>query len=105
MTSLQCARSVPVMPISSPDNDPPNVQETDMATYTHFETVSSPMWGGKSVYWGDIIGSAYSATPSVITIGNNNLFGTLTKALGSFVVLPNGNLIGGVISTLEHTSS
>src|SRR5436853_4946301 len=71
--------------------------ETVMATYTQFEIANSP-----GVPWKYSIGSSYSATASTLTFADTD--GSVTKALGSFVVLQ-GTLFGGVISTLEHTST
>jgi Ca2+-binding RTX toxin-like protein len=70
-----------------------------MATYTHFELVPPNL-----VAWDDVIGSSYSFTASTITFQNVDFPKTLTRAHGSFVIIQ-GNLVGGVITTLERTSA
>src|ERR1041385_6144472 len=68
-----------------------------MASYVHFEVANSP-----DDPWTFVTGSSYTATASKLTFTNDD--GTLTKALGSFVVFQ-GQLLGGAITTLERTDS
>ncbi len=74
-----------------------------MAIYIHYE--ATPPIGGMSFTpktWVAAMGSAYTATASTITIFNTD--GTRTVAHGSFLLL-NGNLLAGVVSSLDRTSS
>ena len=68
-----------------------------MAIYTHKEIANSP-----ATYWGDAMGSNYSATAGLITIVNSDT--TLTKAHGAFAIV-NGAIVGGTITSLERTSA
>src|ERR1700682_5364276 len=80
-----------------------NRRSAAMATYTHFEaTPPSPFPGVPPDIWVDVMGSSYSANSSVITI--TNFDGTLTTAHGAFNLVGN-TLLGGVITSLDHTSS
>ena len=68
-----------------------------MATYTHFN-VANPV----PMDWVDAMGLAYGYNASLVKITNYD--GTFTKAHGAFVIF-NGQLLSGVITSLERTSA
>ncbi len=67
-----------------------------MAVYSHYESLSPP-----TSSWQNAMGSSYIANIFVIAITNSD--GTLTQALGSFVLI-NGFIFSGTISELRRTS-
>ena len=74
-----------------------------MAIYTHYEATPPAVdmyYTPKT--WVATMGSAYTATPTIINIVNGD--GTRTVAHGSFVVI-NGDLLGGVVTSLDRINS
>src|SRR5262245_64939709 len=76
---------------------PAHMGAATMAIYTHYEVANSP-----ADPWKSTMGNTYTATPTLLKFINTD--GTLTKVHGAFIVL-NGDLLDGIISSLERTSA